>query len=129
MSRLGPLSLDRFQAIPGDALRALRQIPEIVEATREIAAHTALLADVAAALERVSADTRSLPPMREDMARLGNLDEGIERLDDSIDRLSTLMEKILVAVDELNATVEALRGAVAPVARLASRVPGQRKPE
>jgi methyl-accepting chemotaxis protein len=150
LSRLGPLNLDRVQAMPGDAARAWRTLPEIVETVRQIALHTAKLADVAAALERVSDDTEVLPAMREDMTSIaeampvlvdvqrhleqlpetiGRLDEHIDKLDEGIDRLSALMEKILVAVDGLNATVETLQRVVGPMGRLASRVAGQRKPE
>jgi methyl-accepting chemotaxis protein len=150
VSRFGQLPVGRIQAMPGDALRALRTLPEIVATMREIAAHTARLTDVANALDRVSADTRQLPAMREDIASIaaampvlievqrhleqlpetiGRLDEHIDRLDEGIDRLSALMEKILVAVDGLDSTVETLRAAVEPMGRLAGRIPGQRKPE
>jgi hypothetical protein len=37
------------------------------------------------------------------------------------------MERILTAVAGLNTSVETLQGAVEPMARLASRMPGQKK--
>ena len=37
------------------------------------------------------------------------------------------MERILTAVGGLNASVETLQGAVGPMGRLASRMPGQKK--
>ncbi|MGC1166441.1 MAG: hypothetical protein WA862_10060 [Solirubrobacterales bacterium] len=42
-------------------------------------------------------------------------------------QLSELMERILTAVAGLSASVETLQGAVEPMARLASRMPGQKK--
>ena len=49
------------------------------------------------------------------------------RLDHGIERLSGLMERILTALEGLNASVDTLQGAVEPMGRLASRMPGQRK--
>jgi glycine cleavage system regulatory protein len=144
LSRLGPLG--RIPTMPGDALRALQTLPQIVENTREIAAHTALLADVSAALERVSADTAALPAIRRDMEvvaeKIGVL-EAMDRRMAAIEQampvlvevqrhlaqLPEIMEKLLVALDGLNGTVETLQSAVEPMGRLASRMPGQRKPE
>ena len=37
------------------------------------------------------------------------------------------MERILTALDGLSASVETLQGAVGPMGRLASSVPGQKK--
>lgn len=135
MSRLGPLPIG-VPALPGDVVRALRMLPQIVETTREIAAHTSRLADVSDALERVSADTETLPSMREDMKTIARampdlveVQRHVAQLPETIDRLSDLMERILVAIEGLDTTIETLQEAVEPVGRLARRVPGQRKPE
>jgi len=131
---LGLPSLDRISALPADVLAALRLLPEIAENTRAMKEHTAVLAEVVAALDRVAGDTASLPPLRADLAEigelpptLGRLEQGIQGLDGGIEQLSELMERILTAVAGLNASVEALQGVVGPMGRLASRVPGQKK--
>jgi len=49
------------------------------------------------------------------------------RLDDRIERLSGLLERMLTSMDGLASSVEALQGAVGPMGRLASRLPGQQK--
>ena len=100
MTPLGLPSLDKISALPADVLASLRTIPEIVENTRAMKEHTAQLSRVADALDRVAAD---------------------------IDQLSGLMERILTAVAGLNKSVETLQGAVGPMGKLASRIPGQKK--
>jgi hypothetical protein len=134
MTPLGLPSLDKISALPADVLGALRLIPEIVENTQAMKEHTAQLARVADALDRVAADTASLPPLRADLVvlnklpeTLGRLDKGVEGLDTGIDQLTELMERILTAVAGLNASVETLQGAVGPMGRLVSRMPGQKK--
>jgi methyl-accepting chemotaxis protein len=134
MTPLGLPSLDKISALPTDVLAALRTIPEIVENTRAMKEHTAQLSRVADALDRVAADTSSLPPLRGDLVVLNQLpqtlerlDKGVEGLDRGIDQLSELMERILTAVAGLNASVETLQGAVGPMGKLASRIPGQKK--
>jgi methyl-accepting chemotaxis protein len=134
MTPLGLPSLDKISALPTDVLAALRTIPEIVENTRAMKEHTAQLTRVADALDRVAADTSSLPALRDDLVVLNHLpetlerlDKGIEGLDAGIDQLSDLMERILTAVAGLNQSVETLQGAVGPMGRLASRMPGQKK--
>jgi hypothetical protein len=61
------------------------------------------------------------------MAKVNQLPEVLERLDRGIEGLTELMERILTALDGLNASVDTLQGAVEPMGRLASRVPGQKK--
>ncbi len=134
MTPLGLPSLDKISALPADVLGALRTIPEIVENTRAMKEHTAQLSRVADALDRVAADTAALPPLRADLVVLNQLpqtlerlDKGVEGLDAGIDQLSDLMERILTAVAGLNESVETLQGAVGPMGKLASRIPGQKK--
>jgi len=134
MTPLGLPSLDKISALPTDVLSALRTIPEIVENTRAMKEHTAQLSRVADALDRVAADTSALPLLRDDLVVLNHLpetlerlDKGIEGLDAGIDQLSELMERILTAVAGLNQSVETLQGAVGPMGRIASRLPGQKK--
>jgi methyl-accepting chemotaxis protein len=127
MTPLGLPSLDKISALPADVLASLRTIPEIVENTRAMKEHTAQLSRVADALDRVAADTAVLPALRADLVVLNELPETLERLDKGIDQLSGLMERILTAVAGLNESVETLQGAVGPMGKLASRIPGQKK--
>lgn len=155
MARIGLPSLDRIAALPADVIAALRMIPEIAEHTRAMEEHTASLTEVARALRDVSADTDALPGLREEMGKVAGLIDAMDsrmatieeampvlvevqrhlaqlpdtmgRLDEGIERLSGLMERILTALDGLNGSVDTLQSAVEPMARLASRVPGQKK--
>jgi DNA repair ATPase RecN len=144
VARLGLPSLDRISALPGDVIAALRMIPQIVENTRVIEAHTAALGEVAAALQRVASHTGELPALREEMTkvaaqtrvlepmdrRMAVIEEAMPTLVEVQRHLANLpetMERLLTALDELNRSVDVLQAAVEPMGRLASRVPGQRK--
>jgi methyl-accepting chemotaxis protein len=134
MAPPGLPSLGGVAGFPADAIAALRKLPEIADNTRAMKEHTAALERVAEALDRVAADTAALPAMRQDIKRVGELPEildrleaGIEGLDKGIDQLSELMERILTGIDGLNSSVETLQGAVGPLASLAGRVPGRKK--
>jgi hypothetical protein len=143
MAPRGLPSLTGVTAFPADAIAALRKLPEIAEHTGAMREHTAALERVAAALERVAEDTAVLGPMDqritaiesampvlvEVQGHLAQLPETMGRLDDGIARLSELMERILSGLDGLGDSIETLQGAVEPMARLASRVPGQKKPK
>ncbi|HEX3242264.1 MAG TPA: hypothetical protein VHQ97_04235 [Solirubrobacterales bacterium] len=137
-----------LRRLPSDVSAALRLIPSIAE-------HTERLHEMTSRLTRISGDTEALPPLERNMERvaettsaidarlreiekampvlvevqrhLDQLPETMAGLDQGIDRLSALMERILPSLDGLGVNVEALRVEVAPVTRLASRVPGQRR--
>ncbi|HEX6666254.1 MAG TPA: hypothetical protein VF081_06635 [Solirubrobacterales bacterium] len=134
MSSFGLPSLARVSALPADVIGALRQIPEIAENTRAMKDHTAALARVAEQTEvlgqmdaRMAAIEEAMPVLVEVQRHLAQLPETMGSLDEGIERLSGLMERILTALDGLNGSVETLQSAVEPMARLASRVPGQKK--
>lgn len=134
MSRLGLPSLERISALPADVIGALRMIPEIVENTREVAVHTAVLSEVAEQTrvlgpmdERMAAIEEAMPTLVEVQRHLAELPETVQRLDKGIESLSEVMERVLTALDALNRSIDELQGAVGPMGRLASRVPGQRK--
>jgi predicted nuclease with TOPRIM domain len=134
MTRLGPISLEGFGALPRDVVRALRLIPEIAANTGAMARHTAVLADVADAVRvletmdsRMATIEKAMPELVEVQRHLAQLPETMDRLDESLKRLSGLMERILVAFDELSVSVETLQEAIEPMGQLASRIPGQRK--
>lgn len=134
MTQLGPLSLGRIQALPGDAVRALRLLPEIAESLRNVESHTSRLDEISASVEvleemngRMAAIAEAMPDLIEVQRHLAELPQTMDRLDEGIARLSGLMEKIVVSLDGLNANVETLQEVVGPVGRLARKVPGQRK--
>ena len=137
VSALGLPSFDRLSALPVGLRKALELIPEI-------ARNTALLRDVARALEQVAGDTDALPGIRKDMARVAEATSVLEAMDGRmaaieeampvlvevqrhLAQLPETMKQLLTALDELNQSVDTLQGAVEPMGRLANRVPGQRK--
>jgi uncharacterized phage infection (PIP) family protein YhgE len=134
MSSFGLPSLARVSALPSDVIGALRQIPEIAEHTRAIKSHTAALTRVAEQTDvltqmdaRMAAIEEAMPVLVEVQRHLAQLPETMGSLDDGIERLSALMERIMTTLDGLNASVESRQGAVEPMGRLASRMPGQKK--
>lgn len=134
MAPFGLPSLERISALPADVIAALRMIPEIVENTREVAAHTAVLSEVAEQTrvlgpmdERMAAIEAAMPTLEEVQRHLAQLPETVQRLDHGIEGLSEVVERVLTALDALNRSIDELQGAVGPMGRLASRMPGQRK--
>jgi len=152
--------LKQALAVPGGALGALQTLQTIADNTDAMEAHTAVLRDMTAVLERVARDTDALPALRKDMARvakatavldpmdgrmaniegampalaevqqqLSALPQTMASLDARIAKLSTTLERMLTAMEGLAGSVEDLRGAVGPMSRLASRLPGQSRPE
>jgi hypothetical protein len=77
--------------------------------------------------ERVAAIEQAMPTLVEVQRHLNHLPETIDGLGEGIDRLSTMMRDMLTSLDALATSVEQLRSVVAPVGRLANRVPGQRR--
>lgn len=153
MTPLGLPSFGRLSALLADSAKPLRLISEIAEHTAsllEIArvlervsgdtdalpalhedmTHVAESTSVLGAMDgRLAAIEEAMPVLVEVQRHLVQLPETMGRLDDGLDRLSGLMERLLTALDGLNQSVDALQGAVAPMGRLASRVPGRRKSE
>jgi chromosome segregation ATPase len=134
MSPLGLPSLERVTGLPADVLAGLRMLPEIAENTRAMKRHTAVLEEVATATNvlegmdaRMASIEAAMPVLVEVQRHLAALPETVDRLDESLDRLSSLMERLMTTLDGLGESVETLQGAVEPMSRLASRVPGQKK--
>jgi hypothetical protein len=139
--------IDRLLGLPADLLTGLQQLPSMA---RNLDTMTSILAKVAADtralpglhkdMRKVGDATAILGPMDERMANiektmpilvevqrhLAQLPETIEALDDRIARLSEVLEKMLETMNHLDTSVVDLQGAVEPVGRLASRLPGQR---
>jgi hypothetical protein len=144
-------AIGRLLRLPGEAASGLRVLPSIAQDTVELREVARLLgriagdteallpvredmarvADATSALgsvdERVAAIEQAMPTLVEVQRHLNQLPETIGGLGDGIDRLSTMMEHMLTSLDALATNVEELRGVVAPVGRLANRVPGQRR--
>ena len=139
--------IDRILGLPGDLVAGLHQLAPMA---KNLETMTAIIAKVAAdtralpALRKdmaaVSEATAILEPMDGRMANiektmpilvevqrhLAQLPETIEALDERIARLSEVLEKMLETMNHLDTSVVDLQGAVEPVGRLASRLPGQR---
>jgi hypothetical protein len=67
-----------------------------------------------------------MPILVEVQRHLAQLPETIESLDERIGKLSEVLERMLATMNHLDESVVELQGAVEPVGRLASRLPGQR---
>ena len=138
---------DRLLGLPADLVNGLQQLPSMARN----------LSDMTVILAKVAADTRALPALKRDMAKVGEatailgpmdgrmatiestmpilvevqrhlaqLPETIESLDARIGKLSEVLERMLDTMNHLDESVVELQGAVEPVGRLASRLPGQR---
>jgi hypothetical protein len=111
--------------------RALEGVKRDTEALPGIRADMAAVAEQTSVLHgmdgRMATIEEAMPVLVEVQRHLAKLPETIEALDEKIGRMSDLMEKLMVALDELNGSVASLHGAVEPMGRLASRVPGQRR--
>jgi predicted nucleic acid-binding Zn-ribbon protein len=131
-----PNPLDRVFAVPGDVVGALRLVSSIARDTHRMAEHTEVL-------DRVAAATDALPQLREEMARVA---EAVDRMDgrmasiesampvlvDVQKHLTTLpetMELLDRRLAELHGSMVSLLGAVTPLGRVASRLPGRRRRE
>lgn len=148
----GVPTFDRLLRLPGDLAAALRLVPSIAQHTatlhemtrtlKRISGDTEALPPLRADMERVAEATsvlsgvdgklaaieKAMPVLVEVQEHLDQLPATMARLDDGIDRLSMLMEQMLPSLDALGVSIDVLREDVGPVSRLASRVPGQRKP-
>jgi len=131
-----PNPFDRVLGVPGDVVGALRLVSSIARDTHRMAEHTEVL-------DRVAAATDALPQLREEMARVA---EAVDRMDgrmasiesampvlvDVQKHLTTLpetMEQLDKRLAELHGSMVSLLGAVTPLGRVASRLPGRRRRE
>jgi hypothetical protein len=145
--------LGRLRRLSSEAIAALPLVPSVAQHTatlfeaartlKRIASHTKALppiredmgrvveaTSVLAAIDgRLSTIEEAMPVLVEVQRQLSRLPETIGTLDGRIERLGVQIDRMLPALDGLATNVEALRVGVGPVSRLASRVPGQRKPE
>src|SRR3954452_12051280 len=133
------VSVNRILGLPGDVVSGLRVLPAIAEHTAAMREHTEALPALRADIARVAEATAVLEPMDERMAtiaesmpilvevqqHLSRLPETIGRLDERRERLSTLLERMLDSLDQMTRSVETLQAGVAPLGRLARRLPGQ----
>jgi phage-related minor tail protein len=111
---------DALDRVAGDTAA----LPGLREEMAEVSGATSVLGGMDSRLATVEA---AMPVLVEVQEHLAALPETMGRLDDGIDRLSGLMERILTTLDVLNGSIETLQGALGPMGRLASRVPGQKK--
>ena len=145
MHKMTPI--DRLLGLPADLITGLQQLPSMA---RNLDTMTSILAKVAADtralpalhedMRKVGEATAILEPMDARMANiektmpilvevqrhLAQLPETIESLDERINRLSDVLDRMLETMNHLDTSVVDLQGAVEPVGRLASRLPGQK---
>src|SRR6478672_5673230 len=102
MARLPIPSLERLTGLPSDVVDALRTIPDILEATRQSAAHTAQLNEVAE-------QTSVLKDMDGRMAAIEEAMPVLVEVQRHLARLPETMEALLKALDRLNENVDRLQ--------------------
>jgi hypothetical protein len=114
-----------------DIARFLEGVKSDTEALPPLREDMARVAEATSVLRgmdrRMTTIEEAMPVLVKVQKHLDRLPETMERLDDRIERLSGLMENLLTALEALNTSVDTLHGGMQPMARLASRVPGQRK--
>jgi hypothetical protein len=139
--------IDRLLGLPGDLVTGLQQLPVMAASLSHMTAILDKVAGDTRALPALRRDMRAvgdataiLAPMDGRMANieatmpilvevqrhLADLPETISALDDRIARLSDVLERMLETMTHLDTSVVDLQGAVEPVGRLASRLPGQK---
>ena len=131
-----PNPLGQIVGMPGELVGALRFLSSIARDTQRMAEQLEVLGRVAEA-------TDALPALREEMARvaeavdrmdgrMANIETAMPVLVDVQQHLSTLPETMKLLDErlaELHTSMVSLLGAVTPLGRVASRIPGRRRRE
>src|SRR5215212_7491292 len=99
-----------------------RALPALRRDMAKVAGTTAILEPMDG---RMASIEQTMPILVEVQRHLAQLPETIAALDARIERLSEVLEKMLETMTHLDTSVVDLQGAVEPVGRLASRLPGQ----
>jgi predicted nucleic acid-binding Zn-ribbon protein len=123
--------IEKHTTALADIARFLEGVKADTEALPPLREDMARVAEATSVLKgmdrRITTIEEAMPVLVKVQKHLDRLPETMERLDDRIERLSGLMENLLTALEALNTSVDTLHGGMQPMARLASRVPGQRK--
>jgi hypothetical protein len=101
-------SLGGLTAMPADAVAALRMLPEIAENTRAMKEHTAALARVADALDRVAASTDALPGMKQEIGQIGKTVAGLDGVDKRVEAIEAAMPVLVEVQRHLAALPETM---------------------
>ena len=100
-----------------------RALPELRKSMNKMAETTSVLGPMD---DRMANIEKTMPILVEVQRHLAQLPETIEALDTRIEKLSNVLERMLDTMTHLDGAVSDLQGAVEPVGRLASRLPGQK---
>ena len=121
-------------AVPGELVAALRVLPEVLDALREVrsdtrrmADNTDALPDVQEHLAEVAAQASVLPPMDERMAHIEAAMPVLVEVQQHLARLPETIEGLNAGIAELVGLMERLSDLLEPLGRLADRVPGARR--
>jgi hypothetical protein len=124
-------SIAQHTAQLGEAVRLLTRIADDTEGLLPVRRDMARVAEATSVLksveEGVGSIEEAMPVLIEVQRHLNELPETIGGLGEGIEQLSAMMQHMLASLDALGTNVEELRGAVAPVGRLANRMPRRRK--
>jgi hypothetical protein len=120
---------------------------DVTAAVESVSSDTSALPGLLERMDTVAEMTSILPPMDQRMAKIEEtmpallevqrhlaqlpetmvvLNDRMEGLNRSMGSLDQVLKRMLSAMDDLAESVDALQGAVSPVGRLASKLPGQR---
>ena len=70
----------------------------------------------------------SMPALVEVQQHLARLPEMMETMGTALERLATMLDRMLSSIETLDAHVGALEESMKPIARVADRLPGGRRP-
>jgi uncharacterized coiled-coil protein SlyX len=125
---LNPLGI---VSVSGELVAALRVLPDVLDALREVREDTRRMADntdtlpqVREELAKVAELASVLPPMDERMVHIEGAMPVLVEVQQHLARLPETIEGLNAGIAELVGLMERLRDSLEPLGRLADRVPG-----
>lgn len=92
---------------------------------QRVADATGVLSTMDGRMEQIE---KSMPVLVEVQQHLARLPDSIESIGGALDRLATMLERLLDSIETLDRRVGALEESMKPIARVADRLPGGRRP-
>lgn len=100
-------------------------LPAVRDELRTVARATTVLPTMDGRMKEIET---SMPVLVEVQQHLANLPGTIESIGVALERLASLLDRLLVSVENLDGHVGALQESMQPIARVADRLPGGRRP-
>lgn len=134
--------LAAIHAVLVQVRQLLENLPEIDRGVQAVAQDTDVLPAVRGELQRVAETTAvlatmdrrmekiesSMPVLVEVQQHLSQLPESIASIGVALGRLPEMLDRLMTSVERLDDHVGALQEAMLPIARVADRLPGGRRP-